>query len=278
MFSSVVPISDVVDRLDGGSVVFLDCRFSLADTESGRREYLEAHVHGAHYAHLDEDLSGRVVPGKTGRHPMVDTANFVGFLNRCGVSSGTQVFTYDDSGGPFAARAWWLLRYFGHDAVAVVDGGWGALRNSGLPIDQAIPHSNNGDFQPDEQHAMLAVSADVENVVRSGGTTLIDARAADRFLGLNEPIDPVAGHIPGAKSCPFKSNLRADGFFLEPQILQSRYASILDDDDVISYCGSGVTAAHNVLAMVYAGLPMPSLYVGSWSEWITDSDRPVESG
>lgn len=276
-FTTLISVEAAAELCGRPDVVFVDCRFSLAEPEAGRLQWRSGHIPGAHYAHLDADLSGEVVPGKTGRHPLPDLERFVGFLERACVTNETQVIAYDASGGPFAARLWWLLKYVGHERVAVLDGGWPAWRVAGLPADNDRPVACSGVFRALPQPDLLADADAVSSVVQSGAC-LIDARAAERFAGHDEPIDPVAGHIPGAQSFPFKGNLDEDGRFKSPVELRRRFASLESAGSVISYCGSGVTATHNVLAMNVAGLPMPRVYIGSWSEWITDGSREIATG
>ena len=248
-----------------------DCRFDLADPDAGRKRYEEDHIPGAIYVHLDDDLSGPVEPGRTGRHPLPDRAAFRRFLRGHGVTPKRQVVAYDDAGGIFAARLWWLARWAGHQAVAVLDGGYQTW--------------TGGDSQP--EHPSREPSGtpravgmhEVRDHVDDRSWHLLDARANDRFHGRNETIDPKAGHIAGAVSAPFQANLDADGTFLDAATLRKRYVALFDGSikPVACYCGSGVSAAHNVLAMVHAGLPEPALYVGSWSEWITDPTNPTET-
>ena len=250
-----------------------DCRFDLADPEAGRRRYEADHIPHAIYAHLDDDLSGPVVPGRTGRHPLPDRAAFRRFLRAHGVTPRRQVIAYDDAGGMFAARFWWMARWAGHAATAVLDGGYAAWTDGGEGEKEHAPRE-----QPVE--AVRTVSmGDVRRSVDDGSWHLVDARANDRFHGRNETIDPKAGHIAGAINAPFQDNLDPDGYFLPPAALRRRFVSLFDGTikPVACYCGSGVSAAHNVLAMVHAGLPEPALYAGSWSEWITDPDNPTET-
>ena len=268
MHTTLIGIGDLRGRKPGDVRVF-DCRFDLADPAAGRKRYEAGHIPHAIYAHLDDDLSGPVVPGRTGRHPLPDRAAFRRFLRGHGVTPAHQVIAYDDAGGMYAARFWWMARWAGHAAVAVLDGGYAAWTDGG-----------------DERHAPRELPAetaravsmgDVRQHVDDGRWHLIDARANDRFHGRNETIDPKAGHIPGAVNAPFQDNVGADGRFLDAASLRRRFVSLFDDavKPVACYCGSGVSAAHNVLAFVHAGLPEPALYPGSWSEWITDPSNPT---
>ena len=248
-----------------------DCRFDLADADAGRRRYSEEHIPGATYLHLNDDLSGLVEPGKTGRHPLPERPAFEALLRGHGVVDETQVVAYDDMGGMFAARLWWMVRWTGHRAAAVLDGGYQAWLE------------RDGTHEPRDSARAPTVPPpmsmpQVREHVDAGTFTLLDARSSDRFRGQNETIDPVAGHIAGALNAPFQGNLGDDGRFLEPDVLHRRFDVLLAEaggKPVVCYCGSGVTAAHNVLAMVHAGMPEPALYPGSWSEWITDPGNPV---
>ncbi|MEO8085075.1 MAG: sulfurtransferase, partial [Ardenticatenales bacterium] len=244
----------------------------------GPAAYAEAHIPGAVFAHMDRDLSAPVVPGVTGRHPLPTPAAAAVTFGAFGIDAGTHVVAYDDVGGAFAARLWWLLRWLGHDAAAVLDGGWQAWQAAGMPTRAGVEHRLARTFTPYPRPAMV-VDADATAEAAAGTTArVIDARAADRYAGQNETIDPVAGHIPGAVSLPFGGGIGADGRFLPPDALGVRFDAALggtDPADSIVYCGSGVTAAHLVLAAVIAGRPAPRLYAGSWSEWITDPARGV---
>ena len=258
-------------------VVVFDCRFSLADAEEGRRLYDASHIPGAVYAHLDEDLSGFVVAGQTGRHPLPDADAFASFLARSGVSRDTQVVCYDDRGGAIAARLWWMMKWIGHDAAAVLDGGWPAWEGAGYPTTPLASLKAQGNIVASAIPGLVVDSSEMADIVQRNDHVIIDARAHERYAGTVEPIDPVAGHIPGARSLPFADNLEQQTF-LRPDALAKRFRAVVgnaESSETIVYCGSGVTAAHNALAMVIAGLGMPRLYAGSWSEWITDPARGV---
>ena len=247
------------------SVKFLDCRSTLGDPDAGRRAYESGHIAGALFLSLDDDLAAS--PGDGGRHPLPDPQDLVQRLRALGINDADQVVVYDDAGGAYAARAWWCLRWLGHEAVAVLDGG---LKVWPAPLTTEVIRPPAGDFS---QRPALTRSVDVASLAGDlGAYQLIDARAQARFDGLEEPIDPVAGHIPGAICRPFQDNLAPDGSFLAGDALRQRFP---EGDNVVCYCGSGVTAAHNILAMRLAGLPEPLLYPGSWSEWIRDEERPL---
>jgi len=257
----------------------VDCRFWLDDPERGRRDYRRAHIPGAVYAHLDEDLSAPPVPGQTGRHPLPDPAAFAERLGRWGIGNATQVVAYDDRGGAIAARLWFLLRWLGHQAVAVLDGGYPRWVMERLPTTKRIPQPRSRTFTPHLRPELVVATPEVEAIVRGErAQRLCDSRTPERYRGEQEPIDPVAGHIPGAISLPYPDNLTVDGRFRPPEALRARFQRALQGQSPVFYCGSGVTAAHNLLAYLHAGLGEAPLYAGSWSEWITDPRRPVATG
>ena len=259
----------------------IDARFSLADADQGAREYAEGHVPGAVYAHLDDDLSGPIVPGVTGRHPLPSVERAVAVFSRLGIDESMQVAVYDGAGGSVAARVWWMLRWLGHDAVAVVDGGWPAWTGEGLPVTRDVPQAAPRDFKADVRPHLATDVEGVDGYRVNVDWAVLDARTPERFRGEQEPIDPVAGHIPGARCASFDGNLGEDGCFLPPEELKRRFEVLLGGipaERAVNYCGSGVSACHNLLAIAHAGLGDAVLYPGSWSEWITDEDRPVGVG
>jgi len=281
LYRTLITAHDVHAALGNPAWAIVDCRFSLLDVDAGRRAYLEAHIPGALYASVETDLSGEIIPGTTGRHPLPRVDVLAARLGAWGIDEVVQVVAYDDTGGSMAARLWWLLRWLGHDAVAVLDGGWTAWLEAGYPVESGTMSRAPRRFTPRERPAMVATWADVDARRRAPSTPVFDSRSADRYRGENETIDPVAGHIPGARSAPFKDNLGPDGRFLAPDALRARYTGLLDGaaaEDATFYCGSGVTAAHSLLALAHAGLGDAALYAGSWSEWITDPHRPVTTG
>jgi thiosulfate/3-mercaptopyruvate sulfurtransferase len=280
MFTTLISAADVAAHLDDAGWVVCDCRHDLADTESGRRAYAESHLPGARFVHLDKDLSGPRT-GKNGRHPLPDPDVFARRLAELGVDNATQVVAYDASGGPYAARLWWLLRWLGHDAAAVLDGGWNAWIKAGLPATSAIPSIHPARFMRGAALAPSATAGEILADLASPQHRLLDARAPNRYRGENETLDPVAGHIPGAANRFFQLNLNADGTFKSAEALRQEFATLLGDTapaGITHYCGSGVTACHNLLAMEIAGLSGATLYPGSWSEWCADPSRPVETG
>lgn len=276
------------NELDNVSLLILDCRFDLADPEAGRQQFATGHIPGAQYAHLDEDLAGPVIPGTTGRHPLPEPDAWQARLRDWGVTPDTRAVVYDGHNSMFAARAWWMLRWAGLEDVRVLNGGfqgWQAVNG----------RISTETFRP--QAGTLEVTCPQDWVVEAEDLTaeplawrLLDARAWPRYSGQTEPLDPRAGHIPGAVCLDFTGNVDAEGRFLPADVLRRRFAEVglvsgpatsspacsAPEPTPVSYCGSGVTACHNILAMRLAGLPQPKLYPGSWSEWVTDDQRPVE--
>jgi thiosulfate/3-mercaptopyruvate sulfurtransferase len=279
-FTTLISVADLSGHLDDPNWVICDCRHDLADTEAGRRAYRESHVPGARFVHLDEDLSAPMT-GRNGRHPLPDPERFARRVGELGISNRSQVVAYDASGGYYAARMWWMLRWLGHEAVAVLDGGWDAWRKAGLPATEAVPNIKPARFVRGASLVLAVTAGEIANDIGTRQRRLFDARAPDRFRGENETLDPVGGHIPGAANRFFKLNLNADGSFKPPSALREEFNAVIGaraPSDVIHYCGSGVTACHNLLAMEIAGLAGSRLYPGSWSEWIADPSRPVATG
>jgi thiosulfate/3-mercaptopyruvate sulfurtransferase len=280
-YTTLISSEALLPHLDEQGWAIVDCRFSLQDPERGRHAYRQAHLPGAVYAHLDEDLCGPIVPGITGRHPLPSVAQFARTLSRWGITTGVQVVAYDDAGGTMAARLWWMLQWMGHEAVAVLDGGWPHWKQDGHPTRSDAETRMPAVFVPHPRPELIVTADEVETLRQHPEHRLLDARGVERYRGVHEPIDPVAGHIPGALSAPYLDNLDADGRFQSPEALRTHYAPLIEDiptDHLSCYCGSGVTAAHTVLAFAHAGLGLPRLYVGSWSEWITDPERPIAQG
>jgi thiosulfate/3-mercaptopyruvate sulfurtransferase len=304
--TTLITSRQLAARLEDRDLVVIDCRFDLARPQWGREAYAGARIAHARYAHLDHDLSGKPT-ASTGRHPLPPIERLAARLGQWGIDRQVQVVAYDQGAGAHAARLWWLLRWLGHPKVAVLDGGLAAWQQEGLPLDttpvvgsqagsqaesaddargQAHPDRPPRRFDPRPDAERVVSTAELEQLIASGqiagaDAVLIDARSADRFAGRNETIDPVAGHIPGARNHPFADNLDAAGRFLDRGTLRERFANTLagvPPDAAICMCGSGVTACHNLLAMEVAGLDGARLYAGSWSEWIRDPKRPINMG
>ncbi len=276
-FQTTISPRSLKSNLELPHWIAFDTRFSLSDPAAGPRAYKQAHIPGAIYADLDTDLAGPL-DATTGRHPLPDPADFARKLGGWGVSNATQIVAYDDAGGAIAARLWWMLRWLGHDKVAILDGGIDAWKREGFPLNSEPVTKSPARFRADPIRAAWLSTLDVESMLRSGSIILMDARAPARYAGDHEPIDKVAGHIPGAINVPFSGNLDETGRFLDRSSLKDRYHAMLGPMDpvhAVCMCGSGVTAAHNLFAMEHAGLYGGKLYVGSWSEWITDPSRPV---
>lgn len=266
-------------RPDDNALRVFDCRFALADPDAGHAAWRAAHLPGARHAHLDQDLSGPHRPG-AGRHPWPDVGAFAAWLGRNGVTPGTQVVAYDGGDGAFAARLWCLLRTCGHRAVAVLDGGWAQWCVAGLPVDADAAAPVAASVYPVRFDTARLLEADAVRERVAAGDPLLDARAPERFRGEVEPIDRVAGHVPGAINRPYAANL-VGGHFKPAAVLAEEFAALLDGRDAgraIAMCGSGVTACHHLLAMAHAGLPDARLFTGSWSGWIEDPSRPVATG
>jgi thiosulfate/3-mercaptopyruvate sulfurtransferase len=279
IFSTTISPEELVKHIEDPDWAIIDCRFKLDDPMKGWNEYETGHIPGAVYASLDKDLSGPVVPGITGRHPLPTVEKGTQIFSGFGIDSRVQVVTYDDAGGTMAAaRAWWLLRWLGHDAVAVLDGGLQAWEKRGYAIRSGNELRKERQFIAIPNEEMIVTAEQVDAYRQDPQYKVLDARSADRFRGENEVIDPIPGHIPEAISTPYAENLDPDGAFKPDEQLAERFKRILGNlptDHVAVYCGSGVTAAHDILAMEKAGQGLARFYPGSYSEWITDPKRPV---
>lgn len=261
------------------TVVF-DCRHDLSRPDWGREQFAAGHIPGAVFAHLDHDLSGAVTP-QSGRHPLPLPAALAAYLGAAGVDADTDVVAYDQDKSPFAARLWWLLRWLGHERVRVLNGGLAGWQAADLPLQKAVAAPVARPFAVRPARVQAVTTADVQRELEGGRLLLLDARPADRFAGRNETIDPVAGHVPGARNQPFALNLDARGRLHSSAALAALWRAALGDTpptQVVAMCGSGVTACHNLLAMELAGLPGARLYAGSFSEWIRDPARKVATG
>lgn len=299
-YTTLISVNQLASLMKSNDVhnplIVFDCRFSLADTKLGRGKYEADHIPTAIYTHLDDDLAGDITP-HSGRHPLPKVENFTQQTRAWGINKQTQIVVYDDAGGAIAARLWWMMKWIGHSQVAVLDGGYAAWGKAGLPISEQVEIAIKTDLQnssnEDEKFDAKCNDNICKNIVikvdeltellKLKQINLYDARAEPRFAGRHEPIDAVAGHIPGAVNLPFEQNLDEHGFFLCADALKRRFQSVLDGNtlndegeaQIAHMCGSGVTACHNILAMEIAGITPTRLYVGSWSEWIRDADREV---
>ena len=275
MYETLINAEQLSESYQLSDWVILDCRYDLADKTAGREAYLKGHIPGACYVDLHEQLAGTVGPG-SGRHPLPTPEQLVEVFSSLGISQDSQVVAYDAASGAFAARAWWLLRFMGHSRVAVLDGGWPAWLAAGLGSENGDVRAPRADFSGE---ARVDRIVEMEDVLSS--EKLVDSREGPRYRGEVEPIDPVAGHIPGALNRSWKDNLDASGTFLDSSELHRQFTDLYADtaaEEVVFYCGSGVTACHNLLALAHAGLPEARLYPGSWSQWCSSKDRPIATG
>lgn len=276
MYNTLIQAHTLNGRLSDPDWVIVDCQYDLADKNAGYRYYLAGHIPGAVYAGLHKDLSGSQPVTDCGRHPVPSTEELEEKFSAMGIENRSQVVVYDRSGGAYAARLWWLLHYAGHDRAAVLDGGLDAWTQAGYELEAKQPRAVAGNFKAVIDTGRLVRVHEVPTVPR-----LIDSRAPKRYSGETEPLDRVGGHIPGALNRYWKDNLDEQGKFLPPDSLRPALGGIYGDaqpEGVTFYCGSGVTACHNLLAAVHAGYPLPKLYAGSWSEWCSDPARPVAVG
>lgn len=279
-YKTLISATALADNLHNQDWVVFDCRFSLTDYEAGRKAYRMGHIPNARYADLHKDLSSQV-KSYTGRHPLPDFSRLAKQLGDWGVNNRSQVVVYDDAGGAFAGRMWWLLRCMGHEQVAVLDGGIQHWQKSQLPMTTRLPEIVTGKFRAYLDNSQWLTARQVEDALAGNCIKLIDARASVRFNGLQEPMDKVAGHVPKALNRPFQSNLDSDGLFLSAEKLREQFQRLSNDlpaKQIVHMCGSGVTGCHNLLAMEVAGISGSRLYAGSWSEWIVDKNRAVAKG
>jgi len=279
-YDTLVRVEDLATHLDDPDWVVCDCRHDLANYEAGRSAYAQAHIPGARFLHLDEDLSGPKT-GTNGRHPLPHPITLTLRLGAVGIDNAKQIVAYDASGGSYAARLWWLLRWVGHTRVAVLDGGWEAWSKARRPVTAEQSAIKTTTFNPSLQPDRATDSRYIAQQLGKREVCIVDARSPDRFRGENETLDPVAGHIPGAVNRFFRLNLDQHGRFKAASELKREFASVIGDRSparVVHQCGSGVTACHNLLAMEIAGLSGSILYPGSWSEWCSDPARPVAKG
>lgn len=272
-FQSVVSATWLFEHLADAQVAIADCRFSLADPQLGRQQYHKSHIPGAFYLDLNQDLSSPIAQ-HGGRHPLPDADKLAHKLSQMGITSQTLVVAYDDSRFAFAARLWWLLRYLGHPQVAVLDGGFRGWLTSGYPVTSAIPEPKLGDFVPQVHADKVVDITTVEAHNDLPDVILVDSRESDRYLGEREPIDPIAGHIPGAVNYPWQEVTDAQGYLRSPTAQHQRWKKLQEAEEIIVYCGSGVTACVNLLSLELAGIDTGKLYAGSWSDWCSYQNLP----
>lgn len=280
MYQTLISAAQV-QSLGTGNCCIVDCRFNLSDPQWGEVAFAQAHLPGARYVHLDRDLAAPVTPA-SGRHPLPSPAEFAARVGGWGIGPQTQVVVYDQNSGVYAARLWWMLRWIGHRNVAVLDGGLAAWSAAGLPLSADAPVVPTAEIRSVQAPAARAITVTtLQQRLAHDDIVLVDARAADRFAGQNEPLDAPGGHVPGAVNHPFARNLDERGQFLPVPALRERWLATLNGRDagaLVAMCGSGVSACHNLLALAHAGFADGQLYVGSWSEWIRDPARPVATG
>jgi len=277
-YSLIVSAEEVLANLLNPDWIIVDCRFSLADPTWGEAEYRALHIPGAVYADLDRDLSGTKTPA-IGRHPLPSPQKTFEIFSKLGIDDSKQVVVYDATSGSFAARLWFMLKLYGFSRVAVLDGGFVFWHMQGFPIESGENHNPPAEFKGSYNPEMIVTTAQMERMIEDRDWHIIDARASERYAGDTEPIDPVAGHIPGALNRFHEFNLNGDGLFKSPNQLKDEFQPLLDrqhPERTVMYCGSGVTSCHHIIAMVLAGYPMPRLYPGSWSEWIRDPSHPIK--
>lgn len=275
-FTNFISADETFENLDNPAYIIIDCSFALADKNWGYAEYIKGHIPGAVYVDLEKDLSGKIIPGVTGRHPLPQKDELVHLFSSLGITGDKQVVAYDAVGGYLAAaRLWWMLKWAGHDAVAVLNGGKKYWASQHLPLTDKVTQPTPAAFKANFRDEYLADTNDVLELSAMYNGCLVDSRTQDRYRGENETIDPVAGHIPTAISKPFNANINPDGLVKKTSTLTDFFKEPASKENVVFYCGSGVTAAYNILLYVSAGYPFPKLYAGSWSEWITDANRPI---
>ena len=279
-WSTLIDTDALAAHVADPAFVIVDVRHDLANPDDfGDTVYAQSHIPGARYAHVDRDLSARKT-GRNGRHPLPSPEAAAALFGRLGIDTSKQVVAYDQGNGMFASRLWWMLRWLGHDSVAVLDGGFAKWQREGKPVSSDIPAVQPATFRPTRVRPTVSATGVAASLPRHA-LLLLDARAAERYRGDVEPLDPVAGHIPGAINRPYTRNVAADGTFRSARELRAEFDAMLHGrapDDLVHYCGSGVSACHNVLAMTVAGYPLTRIYPGSWSEWVAEPQRPVSRG
>jgi thiosulfate/3-mercaptopyruvate sulfurtransferase len=277
MFKTLIDPSTLAAKLNDPNWIVIDCRFDLSNPSKGEEQYREGHIPGARYAHLDRHLSGAKT-GRNGRHPLPDSDQVVRNFSDLGISPGMQVVAYDADTGMYASRLWWMLRWLGHDSVAVLDGGLARWQREGHPVRGGVESSTQGNFKGSPRPGWRLTADEVQKDLGNPGRVLVDSRTAERYRGIGETLDKVGGHIPGARNYFYGQNLTAEKTFKSPEDLKTQWDPVIkghDPRDVVVYCGSGVTACHNLLALEHAGIHGVKIYPGSWSEWSSDPARPV---
>lgn len=279
-YTTVITPQQLEPHLGEENWAIIDSRFDLVQPQWGEKQYMIEHIPGAVYVHLDHNLSAPK-NGTNGRHPLPETEVIAEYFSNLGIDNGTQAIVYDARGGGIAGRLWWMLKYLGHEAVAVLDGGFPEWKRLGLPVRSDRESRDPCQFKPRLNPYLKVVADEVLERISEGSSLLIDSRAPERYRGEEEPFDPIAGRIPGAANRFWQTNLDADGRFRDPDILKAEFDSLIGEiapAETIVYCGSGVTGCHNVLSMAYAGIRGVKLYAGSWSEWSSDPGRPIATG
>jgi thiosulfate/3-mercaptopyruvate sulfurtransferase len=279
MHTTIVSVATLAAHLDDPHWLIVDCRFDLSNPSGGETAFAQSHIPGAIYAHLNRDLAAPVT-SLTGRHPLPTPDEFAATLGRWGVRPSTQVIAYDADVGSYASRLWWMLRWLGHQSIAVLDGGFKAWMTAGLSASSAVTPRTPTRFEPRPNRALWVDANEMRRCAQDSSWRVLDARSPERFQGIVEPIDAIAGHVPGARNHPFGTNV-IDGRLASAHVLRERFEASqaeVTDDRTIAMCGSGVTACHLLLAMEVAGKHGARLYPGSWSEWIRDPTRPIATG
>ena len=275
----LISTDQLSNQINNPDLVIIDCSFNLADTDWGYQNYLKGHIPGAYYADLDKNLSSKITE-KSGRHPLPDENSFIQFCSKVGINSEKKVVLYDTESGAYAGRLWWLLRSYGHDDTMLLDGGLNAWKEKGLSLEQNPPSYHPTEFNGKFSNKFLVSTDEIEKMINDDDFTIIDARSPIRYSGKEEPIDPIAGHIPGAINIFHKENLLENGRFKSPEELNYLYLPHVQNkkqENIIVYCGSGVTSCLDLLALASIGFTDARLYLGSWSEWIRNNKHPIET-
>ena len=276
-YKTIISAKDLIKNLGNDNFIIFDCRCDISDSSYGIDAYNEGHIENSIFVDIDHDLASEKT-ADSGRHPLPDPKLFSEKLSQWGMTNNKQAVIYDDAGGAFAGRMWWILKWLGHSDVAVLDGALGAWMSSGGKLTSKVTIFERAVFEPNLNDSMHVSIKDVEDAQYKMNKLIIDARSKERYLGIKDPVDPIAGHIPGAISHPLGKNLDKNGHFKSPEELRHNFIKLIGDtasSDIISMCGSGITACHNILALEISGIKNVSLFVGSWSEWITDKTRPI---